>query len=280
MTKRFLVALAFAAVVPVAVLAQGRGGAQPPRSPKEAAPVDLSGYWVSLVTEDWRWRMVTPIKGDSASVPINQAAKAIVNQWDPAKDEAAGNQCKAYGAAAIMRMPGRLHITWQDDDTLKVEADAGTQTRLLHFPSTLREPQGRPEQGRGATGSGQAPPPPNQAPSWQGYSVARWDTGLTPVGGQLPLGLSQRQGMRSRSLEVVTTNLKPGYLRKNGVPYSARTTVTEYFERFAEPGGDDHLMVMTIVTDPEYLAIPFVVTSDFRKEPDGSKWDPTPCFAR
>jgi len=264
MTKRGLLALAFAAAVPMTMLAQGRGGAQPARSPKEAAPVDLTGYWVSLVTEDWRWRMVTPIKGDSASVPINQAAKQIMNNWDPAKDEAAGNQCKGYGAPAIMRAPGRLHITWQDDNTLKVETDAGTQTRLLRFgPST---------------GSGQVQTPP--PPSWQGSSVARWDTGLTPVGGQLPLGLSQRQGIRSRSLEVVTTNLKPGYLRKNGVPYSAKATVTEYFERFAEPDGNDHLMVMTIVTDPEYLAIPFVVTSDFKKEADGSKWDPTPCTAR
>ena len=72
----------------------------------------------------------------------------------------------------------------------------------------------------------------------------------------------------------MTTNLKPGYLRKNGVPYSAKATVTEYFERFAEPDGNDHLMVMTIVTDPDNLAIPFVVTSDFKKEADGLKWDP------
>ena len=203
MTKRGLIALAFAAAMPVTMMAQGRGGAQPPRSPKEAAPVDLTGYWVSLA-------------------------------------------------------PGRLHITWQDDNTLKVETDAGTQTRLLRFGGPAR----------------------SEAPSWQGYSLARWDTGLTPAGGQLPLGLSQRQGVRSRSLEVMTTNLKPGYLRKNGVPYSAKATVTEYFERFTEPDGNDHLMVMTIVTDPEYLAIPFVVTSDFKKEADGSKWDPTPCTAR
>ena len=84
----------------------GARRARPPRSPKEAAPVDLTGYWVSLVTEDWRWRMVTPIKGDSASVPINPAAKQIMNNWDPAKDKAAGNQCKGYGAPAIMRRPG------------------------------------------------------------------------------------------------------------------------------------------------------------------------------
>jgi hypothetical protein len=250
----------------VTVAAQRGGPPAPPRSPKDGAPVDLTGYWVSLVTEDWRWRMVTPLKGDSASVPINQAAKKIMNDWDPAKDEVAGNQCKAYGAAAIMRVPTRLRISWQDDNTLNVETDAGTQTRVLHFgPSTSSE---------------QAAVAPNEPPSWQGYSAARWDGGLAPAGGQLGIGLGARQGVRSRSLEVVTTNLKPGYLRKNGVPYSAKTTVTEYFERFSEPDGNDHLMVMTIVTDPEYLAIPFVVTSDFKKETDGAKWDPTPCSAR
>ena len=241
-----------------AVIAQRGPG--PPKSPKDDAPIDITGYWVSLVTEDWRWRMVTPIKGDSASVPINQAAKKVMLEWDPAKDEAAGTQCKAYGAPAIMRIPGRLHITWQDDHTLRVETDAGTQTRLFHF--------------------GDATPPRAFVPSWQGYSSSRWEGGLAPAGGQLPIGLGPRQGVRSRSLEVVTTSLKPGYLRKNGVPYSAKTTVTEYFERFSEPDGNDHLMVMSIVTDPEFLAVPFVVTSDFKKEADGSKWDPTPCSAR
>jgi hypothetical protein len=199
------------------------------------------------------------LKGDWASVPVNPAAKKVMNDWDPAKDEAAGHQCRAYGAAAIMRMPGRLHITWQEENTLKVEADAGTQTRILNFGGK---------------------PPENAQPSWQGYSMARWETGFSPVGGQLPLGLGPRQGVRSRSLEVSTTNLKPGYLRKNGVPYSDKTTLTEYFERFSEPDGNDHLMVMTIVTDSGYLALPFVVTSDFKKEADGSKWDPTPCSAR
>ena len=87
------------------------------------------------MTEDYRWRMVTPLKGDAASVPINDAARKVVDSWDPAKDEAAGNQCKAYGAAAIMRVPGRLHITWQDDDNthLRSRRMRGTQTRLLHL---------------------------------------------------------------------------------------------------------------------------------------------------
>ena len=258
--KQGLLAMAAAAALTAGLAAQGgRGGAQPPRSPREAAPVDLTGYWVSLVTEDWRWRMVTPLKGDSASVPVNDEARKIVEAWDPARDEAAGLQCKAYGAAAIMRVPGRLHITWQDDQTLKVETDAGSQTRLLRF--------GSPSGQRGEA-------------SWQGDSAARWEAGQAPVTGGVPIGLGARVNTRSRSLEVITTNLRSGYLRKNGVPYSDKTTLTEYFERFNEPNGDDHLMVMSIVNDPVYLAIPFVTTSDFRKEADGSKWDPSPCSAR
>ncbi len=234
-----------------------RGGPQAPTTGKAGAQEDLTGYWVSPVMEDWRWRMVTPLKGDSASVPVNPAARKVVEAWDAAKDEAAGLQCKAYGAPAIMRVPGRLHITWQDENTLKVEADAGTQTRLFHF-------------------GGQAP---DGAPAtWQGYSAARWEGGA-PVPAGIPIGMMPRPP-RSRSLEVVTTNLRPGYLRKNGVPYSEKTSVTEYFDRFTEANGDEWFTVTTIVTDPTYLAIPFVTTTDFRKEPDGSKWHPTACSAR
>src|SRR5262244_1001687 len=112
---------------------RGRGPAGPPPTPKAAAPVDLTGYWVSIVTQDWRWRMVTPAKGDYMYIPMNLEAKRIADTWDPAKDEAAGEQCKSYGAPALMSVPGRLHFTWQDDNTLKVETDAGMQTRLLHF---------------------------------------------------------------------------------------------------------------------------------------------------
>src|SRR6478609_1283389 len=129
MTKRFLILLF--AVIPLS--AQRGGAPQPPRTPKAAAPVDLTGYWVSIVTEDWRYRMMTPAKGDYPSIPLNPEGIKVAQSWDPAKDEASGNQCKGYGAGAIMRMPGRIHITWQDDTTLKVEMDNGQQTRLFHF---------------------------------------------------------------------------------------------------------------------------------------------------
>jgi hypothetical protein len=216
---------------------------------------------VSVVTEDWRWRMVTPAKGDFAGVPLTPAARKLGQAWDPAKDEADGNQCKASGAAAIMRVPGRLNITWQDDSTLKIETDAGTQTRLLHFGGK---------------------PAPETTASWQGYSAAQWE-GIVRGPGEpdfLPIGLNPREGLRGRSLEVTTTNLRPGYLRKNGVPYSARTTVREFFDLSRERNGDTWFVVTTIVEDPEYLTQPFVTSTNFKKQADAMGWNPTPCTAR
>ena len=125
---------ALLASVPLGAQGGGRGGApQGLQTAKGGSPIDLTGYWVSLVTQDWRLRMVAPPKGDYTGVPLNAEARKIADAWDPAKDEAAGEQCKGYGAPALMRVPGRLHITWQDDQTLKMEMDSGMQTRLLWF---------------------------------------------------------------------------------------------------------------------------------------------------
>lgn len=239
--------------------APGRGAQAPPPTPQAGAPVDFTGYWVSVVTEDWRWRMVTPAKGDFAGIPLNAEGRKLGEAWNPAKDEADGNQCKAYGAPAIMRIPGRLHITWQDDSTLKIETDAGTQTRLFHFG-------GKPPQG------GQ--------PSWQGYSVAQWEAPLRGAGNpQAGLGAT-REGTRGRSLEVVTTELRPGYLRKNGPPYGAGTVLNEYFDLSKERNGDTWFVVTTVVQDPQYLEEPFVTSTNFKKIPDAAGWNPAPCSAR
>jgi hypothetical protein len=230
--------------------AQGRGGRGgppgPPRTARAAALYDITGYWVSVVTEDWRFRMVTPPKGDYTGVFLNAEGRKIADAWDPAKDETAGEQCKSYGAPNLLRVPGRLHITWQDDQTLKIETDAGRQTRMFHFAS------------------GDDP-----GSSWQGFSKALWE--MVPVGrGMTPVG----------SLRVVTTHLQPGYLRKNGVPYSANATLTEYFDLASEPNGAAYLIITTTVEDPVYLAQPFLAASHFRKQPDAKGWNPTPCSAR
>src|SRR5215831_14145280 len=91
---------------------QGRGASagQPARTPRASAPVDLTGYWVSAITEDWRYRMVTPPKGDYPGVPLNAEGAKVANSWDFEKDVVAGEQCRVFGAAGIMRMPIRLHV--------------------------------------------------------------------------------------------------------------------------------------------------------------------------
>jgi hypothetical protein len=264
----------------------GRGGA--PAAPPNAqavAPVDFTGYWVSVITEDWRFRMVTPPKGDFTSVPLTPAGINAVSQWDPAKDIAAGEQCRAFGAGGIMRMPVRLHITWQDATALKIEIDNGNQTRLLHFDPAAQAPA---------------------KPDWQGLSLASWELfgpgqgvaaaaagggnragagGGPPAGGANGGGRGRGPGRGmgangpqfSGSLKVVTTKMRPGYVRRNGVPYSANATFTEYFDRIEEPNQDSWLVETASLDDPQYYQVPFLVTNHYKREPDGSKFNPRPC---
>lgn len=245
------------APAPAQPAAQGRGGRgqtppapQPPPTPRAAAPIDLTGNWVSVVSEDWRWRMVTPPKGDYASIPLNDAAKKAADAWDPVASTS-GDQCKAYGAPGLMRLPTRLRITWQDDTTLKVETDAGTQTRLLHF-GEWKSPGG--------------------GPTRQGETTAQWEARQGRRGQPLPPP-DQRFG----NLKTVTTGLMPGFLRKNGVPYSEKTTLTEYWDLLRPPAGDQWIVITTIVEDPTYLSRTWITSLNFKKEPNGSKWDPEPC---
>jgi len=220
---------------------------QPPRSPKAGAPVDITGTWVSIVAEDYRYRMLTPLKGDYAGLPLNPEAKKIADAWDPGKDEAAGEQCKGYGAGNIMRMPGHFRIGWQDEETLKVDIDTGSQTRMFYFGT-----------------------PKSQGGDWQGVSKASWEFAPGPPGPPPTVG----------SLKVVTTNFKPGYLRKNGVPYGANAIVTEYFDRINERDGSVYLVVTRSVEDPMYLTLPYHTSVHFRKEANDSGWKASLCTSR
>lgn len=244
------------ALLTVPLFAQGPPGGppQPSRSPKAGAPIDLTGYWVSVVTEDWRYRMLTPAKGDYASVPMTAEARKVADAWDPDKDTASGNACKAYGAPGLTRQPGRLHITWPDENTLKIEFDAGTQTRMLNFA--------KPSGGEG---------------TWQGVSEAKWELAAPPAGRG---GAAMDPMTRGGSLKVVTTKFKAGYLRKNGVPYSADAVLTEYFSVTNETNGDHWLIITSVLDDPKYLNQPFITSTHFKKQTDGSGWNPTPCSAK
>jgi hypothetical protein len=223
----------------------GRGAAPPAR---QAAPIDLAGYWVSVIAEDWKFRMVTPAKGVYDALRLNPEGRKVADSWDPARDEKAGELCKAYGAPAIMRLPTRLNITWENDNTLRIDTDTGTQTRRFYFGSAV---------------------PPAGEPSLQGRSAAQWEM-AAGRGGQPATG----------NLKVVTTNLRAGYIRKNGAPYSDKTTVTEYFDLNTLPNGEQWLSITTRVEDPVYFSGIMTNTSDFKKLPNGNGWNPTPCSAR
>jgi hypothetical protein len=263
-----------------ALAQRGRGGGGPPPTPLAGAPIDLTGTWVSIVSEDWRWRMATPPQGDVASIPVSGEGRRAAGAWDLAADNAAGNQCKAFGVGGIVRQPGRVRISWQDDATLKLEFDAGTQTRLLHF--------GDSNPGRDRT--------------WQGHSVATWEgpgfgragpapagPGAGPAGPPVPGGGGRglRGGPPPRgaasigsggSVRVTTTNFREGYLRKNGVPYSEDASITEYLHRLpTHPNGDEWLLVVTVIEDPRYLSQPFYTSTHFKREADESGFTPTPC---
>jgi hypothetical protein len=242
----FAVILVVCLSLPAFAQRGGRGG--PPQTAKQAAPFDLSGYWVSVINEDWKFRMVTPRKGVFETLPLNAEGRRVGETWDPARDEAAGEQCRAYAAPNVMRLPGRLHITWENDNTLRVDTDAGTQTRVFHF-------------GAASLAAGE--------PTWQGYSVAQWESGARG-GGQT----------RTGDLKVTTTNIRAGYVRKNGAPFSKNAVVTEFWDLNTLPNGDPWITITTRVEDPTYFSRPYLTTSDFKKLPDATGWNPTPCSSK
>jgi len=233
----------------------GQSGARPTSPPlpaRKAALIDVTGYWASIISVDWRWRMMTPPIGDYSSVPLNPEGIRVTRAWDPKADAAQGAQCKAYGAAGLMRLPEELQIQWSDDNTLQIQTDAGMQTRQLHFD------------GHWAGGAATA----------QGYSSASWYKQTQTVGFNPPSNGPKPGG--GGTLKVMTTHMLPGYLRRNGVPYSGSAVMTEYFDRIDDEG-TSYLIVTSVVEDAVYLRDIFITTEEYMRMPDGSRWDPEPC---
>lgn len=225
----------------------------PTPTPKAAAYLDLTGYWVSVVTEDWAYRMLLPPKGDVGSLPVNAEARKVADSWNPAADAAAGQACRRYGAAGLIRQPGRLHVSWADEHTLRMDFSAGNQTRLLSFAP--------------ASASAAA------APTWTGRSFAQWQRvrnwGQFAAPTEAPVG---------GTLKVVTSGMRAGYLQSNGFPYSENARMTEYFDRISHEG-TEWIIVTTVIEDPQYLTDTLYWSTQFKREPDGAKWRPKPCEA-
>jgi hypothetical protein len=272
---------------------QAQGAPPPPVAPqtaRQAAPLDFAGTWASVVTEDWQWRFVTPIAGDYTGVPLNSDGDKTARAWNHEADLKAGEQCKGFGAAAINRLPTRLQVSWVDDATMKLDWDLGTQSRIVHFDKA-KTPTGPPSYqghaigewidlpapgGRGGGGGRAAAPGPDgaAAPAPAGRAGAPAADG----GGRGGAGRGDAPpAARNGGLKIVTTNLKAQYLRQNGVPVSEKAVVTEFYDSVSSPDGSQWLIVKTQVDDPTYLSGWYQVSSQFKKEPNNAKWNPTPC---
>lgn len=254
------------ALAQLTVQAAQSSSPMPPKTAESSAPIDLTGYWVSIVTQDWLYRMVVPGKGEYTGVPLNLAAKQFADAWSAAPDMANGQQCKAYGAGSVMRIPERIHIKWADPQTLRIDTDAGMQTRLLRFQASDQDADVAP-------------------PSLQGFSMAAWEYAAGPAGGAADPAIrgpgaeptDAQIKAHQGSLSVKTTHVLPGYLRKNGIPYGSQMRMLEYWQKYQGPDGKDWLFIATEIDDPQYLQSAYDVTPIFRKEPNGDKFSPTPC---
>tara|TARA_R110000824_G_scaffold336_1_gene1691 strand:- start:112504 stop:113289 length:786 start_codon:yes stop_codon:yes gene_type:complete len=232
-----------------------RGGAPagPPPSAQQAAAFDMTGYWVSVVTEDWRWRMLVAEPGDVENgIPLSPAGRALAEAWRPDDNEL--ESCLVFGGAGIMRYPGRLHISWEDEETLRVDFSAGEQSRLLHFNAAADSTA--------------------MTPSLQGYTTANWYKERQTRG--LGFGGPVRS-FEGGNLRSVTRNLRPAFLQRNGIPYSDQTSIEDSYKVIDAPNGDRWLIITSVVTDPVNLQQKWITSTNFKYEENGDNWDPIAC---
>ena len=195
----------------------------------------LSGNWLPMRThEDDMDRGPGPDLGDYTGLPINDAARLFAESWDASRLTLQEHQCRVHVAPYIYHGPLNLRI-WEEKDPKTQQVVA-----IKNYVSTY-------EQTRTIWMDGRPHPSPYAPHTFMGFSTGRWD-------GQV--------------LTVVTTHLKQGWLRRNGVPESDQTTL---FERFSRHG--NYLTHTVIITDPVYLAEPMIRTTDFQlSERDVANW--------
>lgn len=188
----------------------------------------LNGDWVGTFHEDQPERGPGPELGDYLGIPVNAAGRQYADSWDASRLTLPEHQCRAHVSPYIYRGPIRVRIT--------EEIDPGTQTviAIKHFLSTYAQERTIWLDGR--------PHPSEEAPhTWMGFSTGEW---------------------QGRILKVTTTHIKQGWHRRNGIPMSAKATMTEYFIRH-----DTVLTQVSITEDPIFLSQPLVKTTNLTLDP-------------
>jgi hypothetical protein len=201
------------------------------------AQIDMNGVWAPIFHEDQPERVPGPDIGDYAGLPINDAARLRADSWDASLLTLPEHQCKPHPSTYGFRGVGNLRIAFDFDDPTQRLVKINTQIQWMEQKREIWM-DGRPH-------------PPEYAPhTWQGFSTGRWEG---PV------------------LVVDTTHLKAGWMRRNGLALSDRTTMEERFIRHG-----DLLTHIYMISDPVYLTEPLVKTNGFRLQLNGTV-DPYPC---
>jgi cyclase len=232
MTTRILALVTLGAVVAVVRIG---GQAPPPAAGTAPSPgFDLSGYWTAAMHEDALERGAGPELADYGGFPINEAARLFALSYNASRLTLRQHQCDGYVAPYSIRSIGNARA-WE-------ERDEHTQ-RLIAIHWFNQTFEGR----RIIWMDGRLHPPAYAPHTWMGFSTGRF------VG---------------NALEVRTTHLKQGWLRRNGLPESDQTTLVEFFVRHG-----DRLTHTSVINDPVYLAEPVIRTTDFFRQPvDHQSW--------
>ena len=193
-----------------------------------SAQVDLSGNWNTVRHEDLPDRGPGVGLGDYTGLPITDAARQWAESWDASRLTLPEHQCRVHAVPYIYRGPLNVRI-WEEKDPKTQEVIA-----IKHYISTYEQTRTIWMDGR--------PHPPDYAPhTWMGFSTGRWD------------------GDR---LIVQTTHIKQGWHRRNGVPQSDKTTLTEFFIRHG-----DRFTHIEVIRDPVYLTEPLIKSNHFELNP-------------
>jgi glyoxylase-like metal-dependent hydrolase (beta-lactamase superfamily II) len=231
MNQRLIAAASCAVLMCAAALT---GQAPAGRNDTPAPGFDISGYWTSPLQEDAMERGAGPELGDYGGFPINEAARLFALSYDASRVTLRHHQCDGYVGPYSIRSIGNARA-WE-------ERDSHTQRLIaIHWYNQTFE-------GHRTIWMDGRPHPPAYAPhTWMGFSTGRF------VG---------------QALEVQTTHLKQGWLRRNGLPESDQATVVEFFVRHG-----DHLTHTSVISDPVFLAEPEVRSTDFARQPiDHQTW--------
>jgi hypothetical protein len=194
-----------------------------------SAQVDFSGEWRAIAHEPGG----DPRVGDYSGLPVNDDARAVADAWDASVLSLPELQCRPHPIPYAEQTPGNpanaMFRWWKEIDPVTQDTIAYRKRGAWMEPERTIWMDGRPH-------------PPDYAPHmWQGFSTGEW------------LG---------QTLKVTTTHIKEGFIRRNGVPVSDRTTTTEYFVRHR-----DYLTSTLYIEDPVYLAEPLVVTGTWILDP-------------